>query len=123
MTMTLRNAGFTVRIFGNRAFCKLARVGTQAHRAAVVFPREFLHLLRQNGDDGMRGLRIYLCRMSARESRDVAGEFHRHQLHAVTEPEIRDFVLACEFNRGNFAFYPRLSESARNEDAVILLEL
>src|SRR3990167_4706013 len=102
---------------------ELARIRTQAHGAAVIFLCEFFYLLRKNCDDGMRTLRVYLGRMGAREACDIARIFDGHELHAIAEPEVRDFILPHEADGVNLALNPRLAESAGNDDAVVFLEL
>src|SRR3989344_1218166 len=101
---------------------ELARIRTQAHGAAVILLGELFYLLRENCDDGMRAFRIYLCRMGARKVRDIARVFHGHELHAIAEPEIRDFVLPHEADGVNLALDTRLAEAAGNDDAVVFLE-
>src|SRR3989344_1060440 len=115
--------GRCIRVVCDGAGDEFARVGAEAHGAAVILLGEFLYLLREYCNDGMRALCIYLGRMGARKARDIACVFHGHELHAIAEPEVRDFILPHEADGVNLALDTRLAEAAGNDDAVVFLEL
>ena len=66
--------------------------------------------------------RIELRAVRTRQSGHVARVFDDGELHAQTDAEIRNLVLAGEADRPNLPFYAALAEAARDEDRVHLLE-
>src|SRR3989344_1024468 len=123
VTMPLGYLLLPIRLLRDGTGLELARIGSQAHGAAVVLLGELLSLIRQYHDDGVRRLRIDLGRVGILEARDMPRVFHRKQLHAVAEAEIRDLVLAGEPYRVDLPLDAGFAESARDEDAVVLREL
>ena len=57
------------------------------------------------------------------QSADVARELDHHGLHSQADSEIRHFAFARVANGRNHAFHAALAESARNQNAVVLLQL
>ena len=56
--------------------------------------------------------------MGALHAGHVTREFHYRQLHAVTQPEVRDFLFARVLNRGDFAFNAAAAEAAETTAAT-----
>src|SRR6476661_5006561 len=69
-------------------------------------------LFLKQADHGMRRGFVKLGTVRALEVTDVAREFNHGDLHAQTDPEIRDLLLAREPGRGDFAFDAAVTESA-----------
>src|SRR3989344_3835933 len=122
MAMALGDRPLAVGFTCNGSFHQIARICSETHRATVILLRKLLYLLGQYHDDRMRSFWVDLCRMRVFETRNVACVFHRHELHSVAEPEVRDLVLAGKFYRSNLPFYSRLTEPARDQDAVIIFQ-
>ncbi len=70
----------------------------------------------------MRRLRVDLGRVRTLQSRDIPRVFDGRQLHAVAEAEIRYAVLPSEADNPYLPLDARLAESARHQNAVILLQ-
>src|SRR5258706_15865415 len=100
-------------------------LGAQAHRAAeiglfvaaldaavAVLP------LGHERDHRVRRIAVEFRAVRAREPDDVAREFDHRELHAQTDAEIRDLVLARVLDRLHHAFHAALAETARNEYRV-----
>ena len=79
-------------------------------------------LLEHQVDDRVLGDRIELGRVGARQTRAVPRELGDGDLHAETDAEVWDEVLAGVAGRADLALDAANTEAARNEDAVHLGE-
>src|SRR3989344_5354146 len=122
VTVTFGHLLFPIRLADDAPFFEDARIRAKAHRAAVIFPRELLLLVRKNVYDRMRRFLVYFRRIRVLESRGVPRVFNDQHVEAVAEPEVRDFILARELRRLYLSLDTRLAESAGNDDTVVLGE-
>ncbi len=97
----------------------MALVGTEPQRAADI-----LHavLVRHQGDDGMRGVRIQLNAVRIVVADHVADKLHNGKLHAKTESEERDIIFARVADGINHALDAPVAKTAGDKDAVRILE-
>src|SRR5689334_3442799 len=120
MPVTLEHFTFSVNFFRERAGLNFGRPGSKSH--ARPFFADFPLFLEQ-ANHRLGGCLIELGAVSIGDTADVARKFNRRHLHAETEAEIWQFVLACETRGLDFSFYPAISKATRNKDAGYILEL
>ena len=77
-------------------------------------------MFRQNIYHIIRGFGVDFGGMRAFQSGNMSGEFHHHQLHAVTNSQNWNFVFSAIFYGGDFAFHSPVAETARYDNAIIL---
>ena len=106
-----------------------AGLRTEAHRPAEVGSR--VALLRHAAlilplgdqcDDGMRRVRVELGRVRPFEPDDVAGVLDDRHLQSEADAQVRHLLLAREFHRRDLALDSALTEPARHEDRVDVVE-
>src|SRR5256886_2872461 len=92
---------------------------SESHRRA-----HSLHgmLLRQQVNDGMRSLRVELGAVRSLQAQDRSGEADRRELEPEAHALERNLVLRGESGRRDLALDPAVSEAARDQDAVRVLE-
>ncbi len=127
--MTLHDDIRTVDLMGARAVRQAHFLRPEPHRAAelrffaALLDRPFLVLpLGDERDHGVRRGALEFGRIGTFEPRDVAGVLDDRKLHAETDAEIGNLLLACVTNRGNLAVDTAFAESARHEDCVDAFE-
>ena len=108
-----------IKLRRQRALLHHARVGPEAHRAALL--GHALLLLHQV-DDRVRRLLVELGRVRVRPAQHVAGIFDHGTLHAEADAEERDLVFARILDREALARHAAAAEATRHEDAVHALE-
>src|SRR3989344_1391431 len=96
-----------------------AWVCAKAHRSAIVLFFKLLLLVRHDVDNRIFGLRVYLGRIGARKPKHVPCILDYRKLHAVAEPEVRDFLFASILNDFEFSFNACLTKTPGNDNAVI----
>ena len=107
--------GIVIELRGLRSCEKDGLAGAEAH--VVAHGGEFFLLFLQ-ADDGVRGVFIELGGVRTGEAADVAGEFDGGDLHAETDAEVGDIVLAGVLGGEDFSFDAAIAETAGNEDAI-----
>src|SRR5512133_2355163 len=103
-----------------RPFDELNSLCAQPHRPAEVLD---LLLLGEQVDDGVGRFRIHLRRVRARQPDDVSRELRDGDVHAETDPQVRDSLLAGDAAGHDLPLPAAGAEAARDENAVDLLEL
>src|SRR5437763_3256877 len=102
-----------------RAAGQLGRPGPGPHGAALV---DDVALLVHQVDDQMRRAGVELAGGGAGEPGGVAGELDHPHLQAEAQPEAGDVVFAGVPGGGDLALQTPLTEAARDDDAVEMLE-
>src|SRR6266542_4881652 len=110
MAMALGNARSSIDAVRERSGHDVARLCAEAHRPAEIgrdtapFDRAVMILPFGNErDDRMRRIGIELGAVGVGKACHVARKFDHRELHAETDTEIWNAVLAREANRGDLA--------------------
>jgi len=120
MAVTLADLGYTVSTGGERTLFEDAVPGAQPHGPAHLFnTRQLAELV----DDAVRGRGFELGGVRACQAADVAGILDTGGLHAETDAEVRNLLLAGEADSVQHALDAALSEAAGNQNAVESIQL
>src|ERR1700735_2893231 len=109
MAMPLRNARLAIQRRRQRARLQYGRIGTEAHRAALV--RDVL-LRVHYMDDGIGTVGRVLRSVRALEPEQVARRLDHHHVQPVADSENRHAILARIADRANHALRAALAEAA-----------
>ena len=115
MAVSLMDARCSVDAFGDGAWCQLARVPPEPHRAAQFIDAE---QVSQFVDQLVRRVLVYFRGISAFEVAHVARELHGRPLKPVADPEERDPLFSRVFGRLHHAARPARTEAPRHQNAV-----
>ncbi len=96
-----------------------AGIGSQAHGPALGIDG---FLLGHQMDDRMRRLQVKLARVGARQAANMPGKLDHGHLHAETDPEKRNAVLARIANRRDLALAAAIAKTAGNENSIGIFE-
>ena len=88
----------------------LARISTQAHRAALFLD---IDLRAHEVDDRMRGLGVELGAVGIAHAADVARELDNRALHAQAQPQEWKLVLPRILDRANLPLDPAIADEIR----------
>ena len=114
VTVTLVDEILAIGLAREGIGSKLARIGAQAHGAALL---GHVLLRAHQVDDTIRAIRIELGRAGAGKADDVAGKFAHGHLHTQANAQIRNLVLAGELGREDLALQGALAKAAGDQDA------
>src|SRR3989344_7241355 len=112
VTVTFGYLLFPVGLANDAPLLKNARIGAEAHRAAVILPSKLLFLVRKNVYDRVWRFLVYLGRVRVFQTCDIPRIFDNEHVEPVAEPEIRDFTLAGELCGLYLSLNACFSESA-----------
>ena len=120
MAMALADFRCAVCLFGLAASFKMAVPGAQAHRSAQLFhAAQFAQLV----DDAVRRRRIELAGVGIFQAAHVARVLDARRLHAQTDAEVRNLVLARKADAVQHAGNAALAKSSGDENAVKAFQL
>src|SRR5205823_4724965 len=119
MAMPFIDHRLTVGLRGQGAGLKLAGVEAEPHGPALL---SHVALLREQVDDRMAGERVELRAIRVGGPEQVATELDDRALHTEAQPEIWNEGGPGEARRGNFPLDAAMTESARDHDAVDLVQ-
>ena len=119
MPVPLIDDRLAVGLRRERARQQFAGIETQAHRATFI---RHVALLGQQVDHWMAGKSVELRAVGVSCLQPVAAELNHGTLHSETETQVGGKRGAGESGRGNLPLDTAMSESARDHDAVHLVE-
>ncbi|CDN42609.1 Uncharacterized protein BN871_BO_00110 [Paenibacillus sp. P22] len=119
MAVALVDKLVIVRLRGQRAFRQLAWIEAKPHRAAHILD---VLLLGEQIDDRIRRRRVDLGAVGSLHADDVPGIFDDGNLHAETDAEERNALLARITDRRDLAFDSPVPEAAGHQNAVHALQ-
>src|SRR5215471_6959939 len=115
MSMSFANRRRAINLIGQRTTFKLARVGTESHRAAHRFNSDQVPQLENYR---MSRIVVELRRISALEPANITGEFNGRTLHAQTDSEIRGLLTTSVINCSQHARNSSLAKTAWHQNRV-----
>src|SRR5579884_698233 len=120
MAVTLADFERAVSFLRERSGFELAGPRAQTHGAAEFFDSaQFTKFV----DDAVRRGGIEFAGVGVGQTADVTRKFDARGLHAQTNAKVGDLLFAREADRVQHAGDAPLAEAARDEDAVVILEL
>src|SRR5262249_17311825 len=115
MTMPFVNKERPIKLARLRARSEMTHLRTETHRAAFL---DHLFLVVEHRNYPVRRAGIEFGRMRLFEMEYVARKFDRGDLHAQAQAEVRNFLLARIFGRGDFALDAAFAKATRDENAA-----
>src|SRR2546428_5656277 len=109
MAMPFLNLGAAVGFMRARAFLDLARVRAEPHGPALVLDRA---LIVHEIDDRGRAARVEFRAGGVRQAGHIAREFNDGALHAETQPQVWDALLASMADRRDLSFDAAVPKAA-----------
>ena len=113
--MTFVDNLFAVHLMSKGSLFQLARIGAQAHGAALVFN---VFLFGHKVDHRIVGVLVELSRGCAGKARNIARELAHSRLQAQANAQERNVVLAGIASRLDLSFESTLTKAAGNQDAI-----
>ena len=119
MSVTLENNGLAVAFGKFCVFHHVAGIRAETQRASLIHG---VALIGQKVDNFMFAIGVEFARIRVGKPADVSRELDHRDLHTEADPEIGDIMLPRIFRRDDFSFDPAVSESARDENTVRILQ-
>src|SRR5215471_21207096 len=125
VAMTLHHAVPPVDLTGHRAGLEQAILSAESHgtaqvggRVPALYPAVAVLPLGDERDHGMRGVPVELGAMGVGKARHIARVLDDGELHAETDPQVGNTVLACIAYGFDLPLDAALPEPAGNQDGV-----